>query len=93
MPVYRDVVFPNTFCWIGLSLALWWYLTCSSTGHGGYRSTRAAIGVCRLNRGVTFALAIWQAHAQQVTDHSYINWLATWNAILSMAWKVLHLRC
>lgn len=89
-PVYRDVVFPNLgLLNIAVSLGLvlvFYYLinrvmrvaTFNKPGHWALYLV--------LNALVAFGLTIWQASAQQVTDHSYVYWLATWNAILSLVW-------
>ncbi|MBG8553168.1 hypothetical protein FY528_03345 [Hymenobacter lutimineralis] len=92
-PVYRDVIFPNLglLNW-GLSLALVLLF---------YLGINRAMGVATFNKGrhwgiflalnavLAFVITLWQTSAQQATQHSYIYWLATWNAVLSMLWFFL----
>ncbi|NVO84778.1 hypothetical protein [Hymenobacter terrestris] len=89
-PVYRDVVFPNIgLLNIGLSLGLaviFYLLINRAMGVATFNKGRHWGLFLGLNALLAFGIGIWQAHSQQVADHSYIYWLATWNAILSMAW-------
>ena len=89
-PVYRDVVFPNIgLLNIGLSLGLvvvFYLLINRAMGVATFNKGRHWGLFLGLNAVLAFGIAIWQAHSQQVADHSYIYWLATWNAILGMAW-------
>ncbi|SDY40825.1 hypothetical protein [Hymenobacter psychrophilus] len=89
-PVYRDVVFPNIgLLNIGLSLGLvvvFYLLINRAMGVATFNKGRHWGLFLGLNALLAFVIAIWQAHSQQVADHSYIYWLATWNAILSLFW-------
>ncbi|UYZ61952.1 hypothetical protein [Hymenobacter weizhouensis] len=89
-PVYRDVVFPNIgLLNLGISLALvlvFYYLINRALRVATFNKAGHWTLFLVLNALIAFGVAVWQAHAQQVTDHSYIYWLATWNAILALVW-------
>jgi hypothetical protein len=92
-PVYRDVVFPNIgLLNLGISLALvlvFYYLINRAMRVATFNSTGHWALFLVLNALIAFGVTVWQASAQQVTDHSYIYWLATWNAILGLLWFFL----
>ncbi|GAB3240065.1 hypothetical protein GCM10027346_33820 [Hymenobacter seoulensis] len=89
-PVYRDVIFPNIgLLNLGFSLALvlvFYYLINRAMGVATFNKGRHWSIFLVLNALIAFVVAIWQADAQQVTEHSYIYWLATWNAVLGLFW-------
>jgi hypothetical protein len=89
-PVYRDVIFPNIgLLNLGLSLALvvvFYYVINRAMGVATFNKGRHWGIFFFLNAVLAFIIAIWQANAQQATEHSYIYWLATWNAVLGMLW-------
>ncbi|MBC6699809.1 hypothetical protein [Hymenobacter sp. BT190] len=92
-PVYRDVIFPNIgLLNLGISLGLvvlFYYVINRALGVATFNKGRHWAIFLGLNALIAFLVTIWQTNAQQVTDHSYIYWLATWNAILSMFWFFL----
>jgi hypothetical protein len=92
-PVYRDVVFPNIgLLNLGISLALvlvFYYLINRAMRVATFNGTGHWALFLVLNALIAFGVTVWQASAQQVTDHSYIYWLATWNAILGLLWFFL----
>ena len=92
-PVYRDVIFPNLgLLNLGISLGLvvvFYLLINRAMGVATFNKGRHWAIFLGLNALIAFLVAIWQTNAQQVTDHSYIYWLATWNAILGMFWFFL----
>lgn len=92
-PVYRDVIFPNLgLLNLGVSLGLvvvFYLLINRAMGVATFNKGRHWAIFLGLNALIAFIVTIWQTNAQQVTDHSYIYWLATWNAILGMFWFFL----
>ncbi|MBD2713759.1 hypothetical protein KBK19_01780 [Microvirga sp. STR05] len=92
-PVYRDVIFPNIgLLNLGISLAMvvvFYYLINRAMGVATFNKGRHWAIFLVLNGLIAFLVTVWQTSAQQVTDHSYIYWLATWNAILGMFWFFL----
>ncbi|NVO30875.1 hypothetical protein [Hymenobacter lapidiphilus] len=89
-PVYRDVVFPNIGL-LNVAVSVWlvimfYILINRAMGVATFNKARHWGLFLGLNAVLAFGIAIWQAHSQQVADHSYIYWLATWNAILSLVW-------
>ena len=92
-PVYRDVIFPNLgLLNLGISLGLvlvFYYLINRALGVATFNKGRHWTIFLVMNALLAFIVTIWQTNAQQVTDHSYIYWLATWNAILGMFWFFL----
>lgn len=92
-PVYRDVIFPNIgLLNLGISLALvlvFYYLINRAMGVATFNKGRHWAIFLILNALLAFLVTVWQTSAQQVADHSYIYWLATWNAILGLLWFFL----
>jgi hypothetical protein len=92
-PVYRDVIFPNLgLLNLGVSLGLvvvFYLLINRAMGVATFNKGRHWGMFLALNALIAFLVTVWQTSAQQVTDHSYIYWLATWNAILGMLWFFL----
>lgn len=92
-PVYRDVIFPNLgLLNLGVSLGLvvvFYLLINRAMGVATFNKGRHWAIFLGLNALMAFLFTIWQTNAQQVTDHSYVYWLATWNAILGMFWFFL----
>ena len=92
-PVYRDVIFPNLgLLNLGISLGLvlvFYYLINRALGVATFNKGRHWTIFLVMNALLAFIVTICQTNAQQVTDHSYIYWLATWNAILGMFWFFL----
>jgi hypothetical protein len=92
-PVYRDVIFPNIgLLNLAISLGLvvvFYYIINRALGVATFNKGRHWAIFLGLNALLAFLVTVWQTSAQQVTDHSYIYWLATWNAILGMLWFFL----
>lgn len=92
-PVYRDVIFPNIgLLNLAVSLALvviFYYVINRAMGVATFNKGRHWAIFLVLNALIAFGITVWQASAQQVTEHSYIYWLATWNAILGLLWFFL----
>ena len=92
-PVYRQIVFPNIgLLTLGISLALvliFYYLINRAMGVATFNKLRHWTLFLVLNALIAFIVVVWQAKAQQVTDHSYIYWLATLNAVYGLLFYFL----
>ncbi|SHI34843.1 hypothetical protein SAMN02745146_0609 [Hymenobacter daecheongensis DSM 21074] len=92
-PVYREVIFPNVgLLTIGLSLAMvliFYYLINRALGVATFNKVRHWVIFLVVNAVLAFVIGIWQTNAQEVASHSYIYWMATWNAILGLFWFFL----
>ncbi|MBC6991500.1 MULTISPECIES: hypothetical protein [Hymenobacter] len=92
-PLYRDVIFPNVgLLTLGISLGLvliFYYLINRAMGVATFNKVRHWVIFLVINALLAFVVAIWQAHAQQAAEHSYIYWMATLNAFYGLLWFFL----
>jgi len=93
IPVYRDVIFPNIgLINIGVSLALvlvFYYLINRAMGVATFNKTGNWALFLVLNALIAFGVVVWQTNAQAVASHSYVYWLATFNAFYGLLWFFL----
>ncbi|GAA4002547.1 hypothetical protein GCM10022408_12470 [Hymenobacter fastidiosus] len=92
-PVYREVIFPNVgLLTLGLSLGMvliFYYLINRAMGVATFNKLRHWVIFLVLNAVLAFIIGITQANSQAVASHSYIYWMATWNAIIGLVWFFL----